>query len=269
MQRISWFEVHDHPHFPRFLHHLVTDALEAMWNATDMYSPIMPRLRRAMEKADTREVVDLCSGGGGPWLRLQPALASAGYPVSVCLTDICPNQQAFDKASRQSLQAIKGYPKPVNANCRPEGLTGFRTMFSSFHHFDPEDARAILTDSFGRREGIAIFEAAERSATSICAVFFVPLLALVLAPGIRPFRWSRLLWTYLLPVVPFVLWMDGILSCLRSYSQADIAELIAGLNSESYSWQVGQDGEGILRITYLIGSPEAAGPRVYEGEIVA
>src|ERR1700716_560527 len=92
----------------------------------------------------------------------------------------------IDKASRQSLQAIKGYPKPVNANCRPEGLTGFRTMFSSFHHFDPEDARAILTDSFGRREGIAIFEAAERSATSICAVFFVPLLALVLAPGIRP-----------------------------------------------------------------------------------
>jgi hypothetical protein len=178
--------------------------------------------------------------------------------VSVCLTDICPNQQAFDKASRQSLQAINGYPKPVNANCRPEGLTGFRTMFSSFHHFDPEDARAILTDSFGRREGIAIFEAAERSATSICAVFFVPLLALVLAPGIRPFRWSRLLWTYLLPVVPFVLWMDGILSCLRSYSRADMAELIAGLDSESYSWQVGQDGEGILRITYLIGSPEAA-----------
>ncbi|MDT7816726.1 MAG: hypothetical protein QOJ42_6642, partial [Acidobacteriaceae bacterium] len=168
-----------------------------------------------MEKADTREVVDLCSGGGGPWLRLQPALASAGYPVSVCLTDICPNQQAFDKAGRQSLQAIKGYPKPVNANYRPEGLTGFRTMFSSFHHFDPEDARAILTDSFGRREGIAIFEAAERSATSICAVFFIPLLALVLAPGIRFFRWSRLLWTYLMPIVPLVLWMDGILSCLR------------------------------------------------------
>jgi hypothetical protein len=99
-------------------------------------------------------------------------------------------------------------------------------MFSSFHHFDPEDARAILTDSFGRREGIAIFEAAERSATSICAVFFIPLLALVLAPGIRFFRWSRLLWTYLMPIVPLVLWMDGILSCLRSYSQADIAELI-------------------------------------------
>ena len=269
MRRSSWFEVHDHHLFPRFLRHLVTDALEAMWNATDMYRPIMPRLKRVMEEADTREVVDLCSGGGGPWFRLQPALASAGCPVSVRLTDKYPNQTAFDKASRQSHQAITGYPEPVDANCVPHGLTGFRTMFSSFHHFDPEDARAILTDSFGRREGIAIFEAAERSAPSICAIFFVPMLTLVLAPRIRPFRWSRLWWTYLLPIIPFVLWIDGILSCLRSYSQADMAELIVGLDSESYSWQVGQDGEGILRITYLIGSPAGAVPRVYESEIAA
>src|SRR5260370_3529512 len=59
MQRIYWFEVHDHPHFPRFLHHLGTDALEAMWNATDMSTPIMRRLRPAMENAATQEVLTL------------------------------------------------------------------------------------------------------------------------------------------------------------------------------------------------------------------
>jgi hypothetical protein len=158
--------------------------------------------------------------------------------------------------SVQSRRAITGYPKPVDANCPPQGLTGFRTMFSSFHHFDPEEARAILVDSFDRGEGIAIFEAAERSLQSIFAIFFfVPVLAMVLTPTIRPFRWSRLFWTYLIPVIPFVLWIDGILSCLRSYSQVDLAELVAGLNSQNYSWRVGQDGEGIFRITYLIGSP--------------
>ena len=255
MRRNSLFEVPDHPLVPPFLRHLVTDALESMWNATDMYRPIMPRLKCAMEEADTREVVDLCSGGGGPWFRLQPALASAGYSVSVRLTDKYPNQRAFDRASRRSLQTITGYLEPVDAICPPHGLAGFRTMFSSFHHFDPGEARAILTDSFERRDGIAIFEASERCARSLCAVVFVPLLALLLTPGIRPFQWSRLLWTYFLPVIPFVLWIDGILSCLRSYSQADMAELIAGLDSESYRWQVGQEGKGILRITYVIGSP--------------
>jgi hypothetical protein len=258
MQRTPWFEIHDHPLFPRFLRHLVTDALEAIWNQTDLYRPIMPRLKLALEGAETRLVVDLCSGGGGPWFRLQPALASAGCSVSVCLTDKYPNQPAFDKASLQSLRAVTGYPKSVDANCPPYELTGFRAMFSSFHHFDPKEARAILADSFNCGEGIAIFEAAECSAPSICTIFFVPLLALLLAPKIRPFRWSRLFWTYLLPVIPFVLWIDGILSCLRSYSQADMAELITGLDSESYSWQVGQDGGGILRITYLIGSPRTS-----------
>jgi hypothetical protein len=257
MQRNPWFEVHDHPLFPRFLRHFVTDALEAMWNATDLYRPITPRLKRALEQSDTRGVVDLCSGGGGPWFRLQPALAAAGCSVSVVLTDKYPNQPAFVMASSRSLKLITGYEKPVDASCPPHDLTGFRTMFSSFHHFDPQDARAILADSFDRDEGIAIFEAAERRALSVCVIFFVPLLSLVLAPKIRPFCWSRLFWTYLVPVIPFVLWIDGILSCLRCYSLADMAELTAGLDSERYSWQVGQDGEGILRITYLIGSPAA------------
>jgi hypothetical protein len=259
MQRKSWFEIHDHSLFPCFLRHFVTDALETIWNAADIYRPIMPRLMRVMKKADTRMVVDLCSGGGGPWLRLQPAMASTGYAVSVRLTDRYPNQRAFEKANWQSLQAITGYPDPVEAIRIPLGLTGFRTMFSAFHHFDPEDARAILADSFCRGEGIAIFEAAERSVPTICSIFFVPLLALALAPGIHPFLWSRLFWTYLLPVIPLVLWMDGILSCLRSYSQADMAELIAGLNSETYSWQFGRDEGSVLRITYLIGSPAGFG----------
>jgi hypothetical protein len=152
-------------------------------------------------------------------------------------------------ASSRSLKLITGYEKPVDASRPPHDLTGFRTMFSSFHHFDPQDARAMLADSFDRDEGIAIFEAAERRPLSVCVIFFVPLLSLVLAPKIRPFCWSRLFWTYLVPVIPFVLWIDGILSCLRCYSLADMAELTAGLDSERYSWQLGQDGEGILQIT--------------------
>jgi hypothetical protein len=35
-------------------------------------------------------------------------------------------------------------------------------------------------------------------------------------PWIRPFRWSRLLWTYVVPIIPAVLLFDGIVSCLRT-----------------------------------------------------
>jgi hypothetical protein len=256
MQRKCWFELHDHPLFPSFLRDLVTDALEAMWNTTHTYHPIVPRLKAALEKARTQQVVDLCSGGGGPWLGLQSALTSIGCPVSVCLTDKFPNRRAFDKATMQSLQTIIGYPGSVDARCLPSGLAGFRTIFSSFHHFDPHEARMLLSDSVRSREGIAVFEAAECSPRGIGTVFLVPLLALMITPGIRPFKWGRLIWTYALPAIPFVLWLDGLLSSLRSYSRTDMAELVRGLDSESYSWDIGRDEDGIHRITYLIGSPE-------------
>ena len=257
MQRKPWFEIHDHPRFPSFLRNLVTEALEAMWGALNVYRSIVPTLKHAMETVDSHEVVDLCSGGGGPWLGLQQDLTAAGYPVLVHLTDLYPNQRAFDKVSQQSLHTITSYSEPVDATCPPEGFTGFRTIFSSFHHFDPQDARAVLADSFHRNEGLAIFDAAERSIPVIAGIFFLPLFTLILAPGIRPFRWSRLLWTYLLPVIPIVIGLDGILSCLRSYSRTDLAELTKGLNSENYSWKIGRVGDRFIRITYLIGMPIA------------
>jgi hypothetical protein len=255
MQRKPWFELHDHRLFPRFFRDLVTDALEAIWNANDTYHPIVPRLRRAMEEAGTRQVIDLCSGGGGPWFRLQRDLAEEQYPVSVRLTDKYPNQRAFERANGDSFHTITAHPHPVDALHLPRELTGFRTIFSSFHHFHPEEARAILADTFERREGIGVFEAAECSGRTLSVIFLLlPPLVLVLTPNIQPFRWARLFWTYIFPVIPFVIWLDGLLSCLRSYSQADLLELTAGLDSEDYRWQVGQDRKGLVGITYLIGS---------------
>src|SRR5271156_6186257 len=78
MQRKAWFEIHDHRLFPGFLRDLVTDALEAMWNARDIYGPLAPRLERALAESGTRRVVDLCSGGGGPWIGLSRCLSECG-----------------------------------------------------------------------------------------------------------------------------------------------------------------------------------------------
>ena len=53
MRRQEWFELHDHRLYPGFLRDLVTDALEAIWNCTNSYRVIVPRLRAAMEDAET------------------------------------------------------------------------------------------------------------------------------------------------------------------------------------------------------------------------
>jgi hypothetical protein len=106
-----------------------------------------------------------------------------------------------------------------------------------------------------RHEGIAVFEAAKRSLRTIFATGVVPLLCWYVTPRIRPFRWSRILWTYLLPVVPFTVFADGILSCLRAYSLEDLRELTHGLGGEEYRWEIGEQDGGRIVITYLIGRP--------------
>lgn len=254
MRRQEWFELHDHRLYPGFLRDMVTDALEAIWNQTNSYRVIAPRLRAAMEEAGTHHIVDLCSGGGGPWIRLREQFATAErFPVYVSLTDKYPNEQALTRSRVE--EGMEFYFAPVDATGIPADLDGFRTIFSTFHHFNPEEARAILSDAVMRHQGIAIFEAAKRSLRTMLATAVVPLLCWYVTPRMRPFRWSRILWTYLLPVVPFTLFADGVLSCLRAYSLEDLRELTDGLGGDEYRWEIGEQDSGRIEITYLIGRP--------------
>jgi hypothetical protein len=251
MQRQRWFEIHDQPWFPAFLRDRVTEALEAFWNANRTYHPIAARLREAVRRSGAERIVDLCSGGGGPWAGLYDDVADGGG-IAVCLTDFYPNALVL---RRNAGARITAWAESVDARHVPAELRGFRTIFSSFHHFDPEAARAMLADAFEQREGIAVFEGATRHAWTLLALTAVPFLAIRAAVVARPFRWDRIFWSCVIPVVPAVLWFDGVLSCLRSYSIDDLRELTRGLEAPDYEWQVGEERGGPVAIRYLIGTP--------------
>ena len=261
MGRLELQEIHDHPGFPGPLRDLVTDALQSLWNFGNTYKPILGRLLESMERAGASEALDLCSGGGGPWLRLarEPELAHEPS-IAVRLTDKYPNRSAFERAGTTS-NLLAFELAPVDAAAIPERLGGFRTMFSSFHHFGPNEAQRILSDAIAHRRGVGIFEMARRSPRPLLMICVIPFLAALLAPTIRPFRWSRLFWTWLVPVVPFVLFYDGIVSCLRSYSQQELEQLVQPLADPAYEWQIGEERSGFLPITYLLGVPRAGSPQ--------
>jgi hypothetical protein len=207
----------------------------------------------------------MCSGGGGPWLDLARQLrcrdAGGNFAeLQVWLTDKYPNLEAFQIVSASSDHHISFYPNPVDAMNVPGALKGLRTMFTSFHHFPPEDARAILQNAVDAGESIGIFEATKRAPSTIGLIFIGILLMFLHTPRIRPFRWSRLLWTYLIPVIPSVLLFDGVVSCLRTYRPQELREMVENLNSCQYQWEIGELASGRMPITYLIGyAPTSAG----------
>ncbi|SRR5229473_3803663 len=267
------FEIHDQPWFPAFLRDQTTDALQFVLDAGHIYAPIAPRLRKALSDTRTNRVIDLCSGAGGPWASLHNSLKAEGTPpVKIFLTDKYPHATEMLNAGMPGPDGIDSYPEPIDATNVPAKLKGFRTMFSSFHHFETTEARAILQDAVDKKEGIAIFEAAGTHALTLFSTLLLPLGTLLLLPFMRPFQWSRLIWTYLIPVVPFVMFFDGLMSCLRSYSLRELNQLTEDVRSQEYRWSIGEEHGGLfpVAITYLIGQPSSAGQAIHvEGDCPA
>jgi hypothetical protein len=267
MRRVQFIELHEQPWFPSSLRDDVTDAVQFGFNLLKGYDPIAPLLQNLIDSGGSGadgplSVVDMCSGGGGPWLDLSRKLTCCGAGNSglqICLTDKYPNIDAFKNLSAACDHDcgchISYYPEPVDAMNVPRALKGLRTMFTSFHHFSPEDAHAILQNAVDARESVAIFEITRRAPATIGIIFAGVLLMFLHTPRIRPFRWSRLLWTYLIPIVPLVLLFDGVISCLRTYRPEELRQIVGKLTPCQYHWDIGELAGKRAPVTYLIGYP--------------
>ena len=257
MRRVQFFELHEQSWFPSSLRDEITDALQFGLNLLNAYAPIAPLLQSMLDATRSRSIVDMCSGAGGPWLGLSRKLQPDAQVFHVLLTDKYPNLRAFQKIRTVPENHIAFYPDSVDAIKVPGELQGFRTMFSSFHHFPPEEARAILQDAIDAGQSIGIFEITRRAPLTITLMFAWALMPFVFTPLIRPFRWSRLFCTYVVPIIPLVLLFDGVVSCLRTYRPQELREIIKKLSGIEYQWEVGEHSKtsGQAPITYLIGCP--------------
>jgi hypothetical protein len=258
---MQFFELHEQPWFPASLRDQITDALQCGMHFTGAYAPIAPMLQGVLDSSAHRSVVDICSGGGGPWLDLSRMLRGGPCEFQIRLTDKYPNLKAFETMRAASKNHIDFCADPINAMDVPREMPGIRTMFSSFHHFPPDQAALILQDAVDARQPIGIFEITRRAPLTILLMIPWALMALLYTPWIRPFRWSRLFWTYLAPLVPLVLLFDGVVSCMRTYRPQEMRELIGTLTNAEYEWEMGEYSiaGGKMPITYLIGRPSDNG----------
>lgn len=259
MRRAQLIELHEQPWFPRSLRHEITNALQFGLNLLKIYAPIAPLLQNSLDSTECRTIVDICSGGGGPWLDLSRRLQPDAQVFHILLTDKYPNLKAFQKLRVSSESHICFCPYSVDAMKVPADLEGFRTMFTSFHHFPPEEARAILQNAVDAGQSIAVFEITRRAPSTIALMFPWALMLFAFTPLIRPFRWSRLFYTYVIPIIPLVVLFDGVVSCLRTYRPQELREIIKKLSGIEYHWEVGEQSRayGQSPITYLIGNPRS------------
>ena len=263
MKRVHLFEFTDKSWYPQVFRGIQTDYLQFVATLNKGHQNLMPLFQRALENSPEKQIVDLCSGGTGPWKNLSEQLKQAGIAVKIKLTDKYPNLAAMRKINKETSQEIEYLADSVDATNVPAELKGMRTLFEGFHHFRPEQAREILQDAVEKKEAIGIFEASLKPPFGFLILLLSPVMTLVsyilMTPFIRPITFTRFLWTYLIPIVPLATCWDGIVSLLRVYSVQELEELTMSISNEDYVWEIGlaSTGTPIFANTYLVGYPKS------------
>ncbi len=256
MARIHLFEFGDQNWFPIALRNYETDFLQFLSNKTKMYQSIVPLLEDLMQETKQDQIIDIASGGGGGLVWLNQELKNKNPKLNITLTDFYPNIPAFEYTSRKSSN-FKYITDSIDAKNVPKNLVGIRTQFLSLHHFKERDAKQILQNAVDCNSPIAIFEGQERSFPSLLAMFLSPLSVIFTTPFIKPFKLGRIIFTYFIPIMPFVVWWDGIVSSLRTYSVAEMHSLVEQLKkTNDFEWKIGKVKSGPSVILYLIGKPK-------------
>jgi hypothetical protein len=270
MRRYRLFEWGDQPWLPRVFRDFITDHLH--YGLTEkLRRPINRRIARQLKSllqhVDSGRIIDLCAGAGGPLLTIQRILRDElQLEVDVTLTDLYPNVAAFQHREREGEGRVQACYQSVDAFNVPVELAGLRTLFTSLHHFDPEQVRLILADAARKRQPIAIFEPLERSWRMVLKIGAFSLYqSFVLTPRVSRLTGKRFLLTYVVPLCPACMLWDGMVSALRTYKPEELRQITHGIGGTEYGWEadtfVSTGPLGFTApTTYLIGRPLKAIP---------
>ncbi|MGE5395273.1 MAG: class I SAM-dependent methyltransferase [Candidatus Saccharibacteria bacterium] len=257
--KLRGFEFEDQPWFPVTIRNSMTEYLRFLFITFHLYKPVWPLLKEMLIKTNNTTILDLCSGSGGAMEGVYQNLQQTiGTDVKIVLTDLFPSLRIYKQIHQRTKGGISYIASPVDACAVPSEMEGFRTMFSGFHHFQPAQAKAIFSNAIACQREIGIFDGGNKSIAMIMTIILVhPVMLFFCTPFIKPFRISRLIFTYLIPVIPFCTIWDGIVSIIRLYKPHEMEQIAreADLNN-SYQWISGKvKNKYGMSIAYLVGTP--------------
>ncbi|KAL4751774.1 hypothetical protein BDW72DRAFT_202834 [Aspergillus terricola var. indicus] len=255
--RVQLHELGDQSWCPAWLHHHEQFSLSQLWN---LRVPLWSRGSLATQACDVIEeqlrdvssytIVDICAGAGGPTPFIESELnskadAQGKEPVRFVLTDMFPPVDVWSAIAKKQPN-VEFVERPVDARnvgrLAADDKRECRVFNICFHHFGDSDARGILGSALDEADAFIIFEITARQ-ISTCLysplVFFWGFYVSLLWYWHSP---VHLFFTFLLPIAPLALWVDGFISCLRTRTPAEIQGLLAssGKNLDGWTFSSGE-----------------------------
>ena len=247
MKRIQLFEFEDFGWLPPVIRRGITNLLQVLHKMMGTPEVIADLILQAESHVPFSQITDLGSGSGGPMLMVIDRLneKSPDNPKTLVLTDRYPNPKITGGINQLNLEHVRYLEVPVDATRQENAPEGLRTMIASFHHMPSDAAQAILQSAARSGQPILIYEIAKNTIPFIVWLLFLPISLLILVlmtwfmtPFVRPLKFSQLLLTYLIPLIPIVYAWDGQASLMRTYAFRDIESMLDKANSPDYQWTV-------------------------------
>lgn len=263
MKRLDLFEFEDLDWVPSILRDTGTDLLDLGFRRIGFFDGVAHKLIEVIRLTGATRVLDLCSGGGGGTLHLLDHVRAAGLPTEFIFSDRYPNVAGIAQVARRLDPRARYERQPVDAMTAFGSQAGLRTMSGALHHFTPNAVQTILATIIEHRAPLAFFDIAPSLALRKLPIGLVPLAmslntvmlfvaSLVAMLFLRPFRLSRLLLTYVLPLIPALVAWDGTVSALRAYTPDELLSLAkAARGGSTYHWESRVVGSAL----YLTGIP--------------
>lgn len=242
MRRLHLFEFNDSPWAPVALRETVIESLSRTLQWGRVLEGLVAPFASFVEQAGVDQVLDLCSGAGGPAAVLVREMGRAGKrPPRFLLTDLQPRPELWAKLRDAHPEAIDFVAESVDATRIPEaiGKGRVRVIVNALHHFEPQLARDILLGACEGAPGVFVAEGFERHPRGFLPFAVLGLPALYLNPILSPrHRLQKAMLTWLSPIALAVSAWDGTVSTLRVYTENELREMVAPLG-DAFVWHYG------------------------------
>lgn len=221
-------ELEDYNWFPPVLRNFQTDFIGFFVVRFNVYNVFVDYLKTLA--LPVQSMTDLCSGSGEPATSI---FRKSNSFSSLTLTDKYPRPvKRIDDKIVYKMKSIDVLEMEFKKD------TCF-TMFNAFHHFEDADKLKIIQKIQRSGADAFIVELLEPTVFCFFKIFCIGTFGtLLLAPFILPFSFSRLFFTYVIPVNIFTITYDGIVSVFKSRSLKQYQNLFSNTENPLKIFQI-------------------------------
>ncbi len=247
MKRIQLFEFEDFHWLPPFIRSSITNLLALLLKMLKTKDVVAALIHDIKKQHDFKQIVDLGAGSGGVMIDvIEEINKNNNTPVNLLLTDLYPNTSVVNNINSLNIKNVHYQKKSLNATDFKNAPEGLKTMMNSFHHMPPENAKKILKTAQENKQPLLIYEMGENNIPTLLWWLLLPIsiiimvvMVLFMTPFVKNLTFKQVLFTYLIPIIPFVYAWDGQASLVRMYTFKDIENyLLKDLQNDSYSWKI-------------------------------